>query len=296
MTKPYFIVPQVKPAASERKSQDGSLSGKLAITIQVVTPLHFGSGRLLYRQAHNDFVHLLDRENGRISLPGSSFKGMLRSVFEAVSESCMVTTQRCDPKYSICPACELFGALGSKGKLRFSSFISDGVTYEYVLPQLYAARKKYDGRKIYRHSNAYTKISESMENGKYSNRRDTYECLMPDSILEGDITYLNLSEDQLGGLLFALGLGWKKSIFHKLGYAKPAYFGSIQIKVEKASSKSSLLSPNGCLIDLTALAVAYYERHKDKIADVVEAIRQEWSSIGDDCGWFEHEQFKALTY
>ena len=283
--KPFFLVPQVPPLRAEPRV--GACSGRLRVTITVKTPLHFGAGQLGYDEKASLFVNRLNRENDRIALPGSSFKGMLRSVYEAVSESCMPTERdlRCSYVNALCPACAMFGFLGYKGKLRFSSFPAEGATENLTLPQLYSHPPHVNQRRFYRHSTAYRQITDRAKG-------ELYECLSPGAVLRGSITYQGLTEDQLGGLLFALGLGWGGPVYHKLGYAKPAYLGSVRLEVEQEATERTLLSPAQQTHDLEALAAAYYDRHKSKISGVAAVLKEAWSGIGDENGW----DMQTLTY
>jgi CRISPR/Cas system CSM-associated protein Csm3 (group 7 of RAMP superfamily) len=288
--KPFFLVPAVQ--ACPAPVLMGGCSGKLQITITAKTPMHFGAGQLLYDEKASLFVNRLCRENDQITLPGSSFKGMLRSVFEAVSESCMPTDRntRCAQTQSMCPACSVFGLLGRKGRLQFSSFVlEEGGTENLSLPQLFSHPTNVNQRRFYRHSTAYSKVSRASE-GKGGS--ELYECLSPNAVLRGHITYQNLTEDQLGGLLFALGLGWGAPIYHKLGYAKPVYLGSVQLDIEQEELEKTLLSATQQTHDLAALAQAYYDKHTSNISDVAARLKEACSSIGDENGW----DMQTLTY
>jgi len=283
--KPFFHVPWLPPP-KHNCAADGELSGKLNVTITAKTPLHFGAGQLSYDESASLFVNRLNREDKQIALPGSGFKGMLRSVFEALSESCMPTdrSSRCLYVNQMCSTCAIFGLLGSKGKLRFSSFFAQGETMQLTLPQLYSHPASVNQRRFYRHSTAWRQIADQA-------RGKRYECLPPGAVLEGCVTYQNLTEDQLGGLLFALGLGWGEPIFQKLGYAKPAYLGSVQLTVAQESMNASLLSSQQEL-DLEQLAAAYYEKHKPRISEVVDTLGTAWNKIGGENDW----NMQTLTY
>jgi hypothetical protein len=340
--KPYFFVPLAE-RANRRKAlnrQDmlaaGTRMGILAVSIECMTPLHFGSGQLSFEEAAKRFSHSLLRENNQIALPGSSFKGMLRSVFEAVSASCLLTSPRslpmmtgalsaCTGSSGLCPACSVFGRLSYKGKLTISSFYSDTEPVILRIPQLeqpfrtyprpargerdprtgnerlyygkfrdingikvagisksdFLALKKREpqsggnfyGRKFYKHSGNWKTLAESSGRGNY-------ECLPVGSVLNGKITYQGLAEDELGALLFALGLGWEQPIFHKLGYAKPAFFGSVTLKVEPKALPRYEDEPM-TTAEAEKIAKRYYEKHKPSIAAAVHALEQEWKEIGD---------------
>ena len=349
--KPYFFVPlagrtyRVQAPSRQNLLAGNTLIGKLCITAICKTPLHFGSGQLVFDEASDSFAHSLLRENGKIALPGSSFKGMFRSIFEAVTESCVLSApkaellrdkvnplKRCHDNKELCPACSIFGYISNKGdshkgKLIISSFVADADAKSGLLsiPQLEQPFKTYPkrqgeqdprtgnerlyygdfrdihgldvarlpkkeffelkkkeaqsggnfyGRKFYKHSNRW-------ETQLGNPSKDLFECLLPETTLSGAIVYQGLTEDELGALLFALGLGWGHTIYHKLGYAKPAFFGSIELSVEpKALPRYENTSMTAD--EASGLAAQYYETHKESIEDSVRALDQEWSGIGEN--------------
>jgi CRISPR/Cas system CSM-associated protein Csm3 (group 7 of RAMP superfamily) len=350
--KPYFFVPLVKRVHREkrddRRNALGGASGILAVTLTAMTPLHFGQGDL--RSFDGKLIHALTREGETIALPGASFKGMLRSVFEATTNSCvsryprdmrhLLPNQnnfRCErPLEQICPACSVFGCLGVKGKIQFSSFRIEGrpeIAYP-SLPALQSPFKDYPngdkrgignerlyygwfkdiqgpdvgdmtkdeffrkldnkiqdygqfyGRKFYKHSQEQVEGSDALQN--------TYECLQAGSELHGEIVYEGLRESELQALLFALGLGWETPIFHKLGHAKPAYFGSVKIDVHrKDSSLRSHSFGNDQQIDLETLAKKHRSSADDDVKKAMEEIQRQWSSLDGGSPW---ESVEGKTY
>ena len=340
--KPYFFVPLAKnidrrKVLSRQDLLSGAVrTGELGIIIKCITPLHFGSGQLAFNEATTRFAHSLLRENGKIALPGSSFKGMLRTVFEAVSTSCVLNAPRalplkigilgaCTSNSGSCPACSVFGRLSYKGKLTISSFYSDAEPIYLSIPALaqpfrtyprpgrgerdmrtgnerlyygnfrevhgldvarltkgdFHAHKEREprsggnfyGRKFYKHSSSWKTLSDHSSG-------DSYECLPVGATLTGKITYQGLTEDELGALFFALGLGWEQPIFHKLCYAKPAYLGSIKLTVTPESIPRYENAPMTAA-DAEKIAAQYYMKHKPSIEAAVHAFENEWSEIGD---------------
>ena len=314
--KPYFFTPvAIKPERTGKLSRQRLLSGKcgkLRITIEVVTLTHIGSGKLIYRESDQAFIHKLARVDDVIALPGSGFKGMLRAVFEAVSESCIplypkpedfediipsndANLTKCSIN-SLCPACSLFGCQSARGKLGFSSFRlesgdSASLTDEYTLPDLHSPTVTEYGRKFYRHSRhiilddtgkeEYRDIPECIKPERED--RDIYECLKPGSKLTGEIIYQGLTPDEFGGLLFALGLGWGKRIYFKMGYAKPAYLGSVSLCVQQVKLPDRYnAEPDQ---NLEILAGNYYAAHRKNIQETVDTLSEAWAEIGDTSSW-----------
>jgi hypothetical protein len=339
--KPYVFVP-LADKALRRKQLDqrfllssGTRAGKLNVTVECMTPLHFGSGKLEFDEGAHRFVYSLLRESGKTALPGSSFKGMLRSVFEAVTASCIINAPRalmdrigglspCTSASGLCPACSVFGRLSYKGKLIVSSFYTDAEPIRLAIPMLerpfktyprptdskkdpytgnerlyygdfenihgtdvarmskndFLDRKKakpdsggnFYGRKFYKHSTKWNVLSEQAG-------RELYECLPVGAVLSGTVTYQGLTDDELGGLLFALGLGWEKPIYHKLGYAKPAYLGSVRLSVKPESLPR--YDPAAMTAEAAEeMASQHYSKHKQSIENAVAALMGAWSEIG----------------
>ena len=341
--KPYVFVPLVdtvmrSPGMDVPRVLQGEC-GTLQITVYAETPIHIGSGTLRYEQGN--FTHTLLREKGRIVLPGSGFKGMLRSVAEAVSESCILISpanvrearpphnrDACTGETGWCPACSLFGALGRKGKLIISSFYADHdqCTETRTIPALEAPFKDYPrpqgtqpkgkgnerlyygefaaihgtaignmtksdffhqkslepntlrrfyGRKFYRHSKKYDQLTGT----------DQYECLPVGAKLSGTITYQGLTKDELGLLLTALGVGWEKPIHHKLGYAKPAYLGSVCLCVTAQAFHNrdglSTLTDK----ELNDRARYYRDTASPQVKAAIDALEQVWGHYDSELYW-----------
>jgi hypothetical protein len=362
--KPYAFVPfvnRVERKKIDEKSNDlrkslssSFLCGQLRVTLNAMTPLHFGTGAF-----DENLVNKLLREQEKIVLPGSGFKGVFRSAFEAVTESCILNYPRalekmkpkgqngsCGRNNGLCPACSVFGCFGHRGKLGFSSFVAEnGETELLRLPSLqtpfreYPRRgqrfavergegnerlyygnfndthgldvarlskaeffrkkeqeqdkelhKEFYGRKFYKHSKKFSAISKDAAGG------DQYECLAVGSKLVGTITYQGLTDDEFGALLFALGLGWESPIYHKIGYAKPAYLGSVSLQVEPLRPPERYQWKNHTPDELTTKAKSYYAAHQDSIGPAVNALQELWSEISETECWTRNPETKRLGY
>ena len=347
--KPYFFVPLADKADRRNALNKQNMlagknrAGKLNITIECMTPLHVGSGQLMYDVKSESFYHALLRENEQITIPGSSFKGMLRSIFEAVTPSCVLLAPRalplkvgalsaCNSNSGLCPACSLFGRLSYKGKLIFSPFYTDALPVIMKLPQLEQPFKTYPptsgrerdprtgnerlyygnfrdvrgldvammskadffrnkkmepnsggifyGRKLYKHSRNWETLSNHSD-------EQNFECIPVKSVLNGSIIYQGLSDDELGAILFSLGIGWAPPIYHKCGYAKPAYLGSVKLDVtpEALPRYDDIHMTRDDAVDI---ALRYYKKNEPLIKNAVNTIKQEWSEIGDS-KWVEQD-------
>jgi cold shock CspA family protein len=227
--KPYVFVPKVRarqePLAQEAGHEQFAsqrYSGRLSYRLQALTHLFVASGRYALSEdvgfGQEQVVCSCYRVAGQPAVPGSSLKGAVRAVFEAVTPSCAVTNHResCRAEGGqnpeLCPACAVFGAMGYLGRVRFGDAIFKGQTELYHLQALYRPRRR-DGRKFYRHG----RMREDPEN-------EPIEVIPQGSSLEGALDFEDLSAEELGALCFALGLDG--SFCLKLGGGKPACLGS----------------------------------------------------------------------
>ena len=320
-SKPYKFVPLTNTI--ERNSCNNYLgenynnlySGKFKISIKCLTPVHIGQGTVHIGQGtvHIDKIGVINdfmRKNGEIVIPGSSFKGMLRSIYEAASLSCSPKLPNnckklknalpnndlnmCSDINNLCPTCSVFGFVNGsnakKSKLRFSEFTlingnNDSLELKKIPPlqspfkdypkfnpinmpncfnsktknygneRLYYAdllnneeeynnltkdkylklisgnnnrTLKFRGRKFYLHN------VQHQEEGNNSIR---FETVKKGSIFKGELFFDGLTEREMSILAYVLSFGTNDNFKYKIGYGKPAYFGSIEINVDEISTK-----------------------------------------------------------
>jgi len=256
--KPYDFVPfpKERPDRTKGAGQDKLnpclLSGTLELTLHTLTPVHVGSG-------YSDFIKADDREYlaalqaskpvreddttcRRYLVPGSSIKGAVRSIVEAITRSCIRITQGrhrpyipqgyggCMSVNNLCIACRLFGAQDYQGHVSFEDAVAPKGSLVLLgtpllwtparggrgLPPRYLERDRAKGRKFYRHARPPSGV-------------DPRACIKSGAELPLRIHFLNLSEAELGVLLTALGLHPKHPFPIKLGGGKPVGLGSVQI-------------------------------------------------------------------
>ena len=222
------------PKGHERYHPD-TVSGRLEATLIVATPLHVSSGRIRMRKGQDPpLVKELTRVNGRPCVPASTLKGVVRSVVEAITRSCVRITRarnnqlprgtaECRDKSNLCLACRMFGALGFEGHVRFGdAVLREGAIGIARMPALYAPRTRtrayyagndVKGRKFYKHGQTVTQANTPVE------------VLVPESQLGVTIRFDNLKPGEVGVLLTALGLAEQQWVL-KFGGGKPACYGS----------------------------------------------------------------------
>jgi CRISPR-associated protein Csm3 len=245
VAKPYVLVP-LTPGALRRGRPTGHQqyrenlwTGMLEGIITARSPVHVASGQIELTDKRPSLVKAHFRRNGRLTLPGSSLKGAIRSIVEAISHppSCLRATRArgheqpqqlraCNRQESLCIACQMFGAMGYLGQVYFhDAVIEAGESTIITTPPLFRPRERertyfadgrIKGRKFYRH-------------GELAGGNVPLEVCPVGSRFRLYIAFENLSETQLGLLLIALGQGATQ--FHpKLGGAKPACCGSVEIQ------------------------------------------------------------------
>jgi CRISPR/Cas system CSM-associated protein Csm3 (group 7 of RAMP superfamily) len=262
--KPYDFVPFPKrrpyrqKGAGQDKLNPCLLSGTLELTLRTLTPVHVGSGYSDFIKAGNqEYLAALQaskpiREEGttrrRYLIPGSSIKGAVRSIVEAITRSCIRITQGrhrpyipqgyggCMSVNDLCIACRLFGAQDYQGHVSFEDAVAPKGSLVLLgtpllwtparggrgLPPRYLQGNQARGRKFYRHARPPSGV-------------DPRACIKSGAELPLRIHFLNLSEAELGVLLTALGLHPKHPFPIKLGGGKPVGLGSVQIILNRVT-------------------------------------------------------------
>ncbi len=231
-------------------------SGFFDLTITTITPVFIPSplrnereiekvnvrGGLKEKITFKKFCH----RDSKPCIPGSSIKGMVRAVFEALTDSCMVlfaetyegTTypsdyknQDCNTANGLCPACSVFGTISREdmafqGKVQFTDAIGnedDLEKGEWNLkellnpkperhPPFYAKDGKNPssgprGRKFYFHHNpSLVKNGYFTTNNPNHRNRKICQLLKKDSKLNGKVIFKGLTQNELACLIYALEL------------------------------------------------------------------------------------------
>lgn len=164
---------------------DSRFSGKLFLRLTTQTPVSVNSGivemgRDLAKESSNPTIANQIKsiplikssvcKDGRLIIPGSSLKGVVRSMYEAVTQSCICKTKAdipreyrecqmpdgypdCQDLSWLCPACLLFGAINWQGLVHFTDaeYQSDGFQTKKIPPLFSPKPKAVDltGKKVY---------------------------------------------------------------------------------------------------------------------------------------------------
>ena len=254
--KPFVLVeipkeaPDPRPVATHEKF--AGLTGRLELSFTVVSEYLFvGSGSYEFDPNHRnqrpDVWYTFYPRNGQLCVPGTSLKGAIRAIVEAISNSCVSQRHRRENLRSshhqpcrfrdigsrLCPACRLFGTTGYRGRVHFTDFLPQGeIKPEIVKIGELWEPKRYDPtkRRFYERKTFQPVGSLAPQQGFRF-----VEAVQKDSKFHGALLFENLSEAELGLLLHALGWepeanGYRTAFTPKLGGAKPRCFGSVEFR------------------------------------------------------------------
>lgn len=240
--KPFEFVPlplrvNRKKPMGHHQYHIGHLTGQILGTIEAQSPLYIGSGIIDIDQ-NSDLIKTAVRTGGNIVIPGSSLKGAIRNVAEAISESCISKAalknrraiprnfRECNQKDQLCVACRMFGAMGFQGKVAIQdSPKTHGTLTTKPIPELYRPRNQHSardipGRKFYKH-------------GTVATGKTPVEACDIGTKFRFVVQVNNLTKAEWGLLFTAFGHHPAHPFKLKIGGAKPVCFGSIDIQIEK---------------------------------------------------------------
>jgi len=219
------------------------LTGEIQAVIETLQPLHIGTGVLAPPDkvglTHDvPLVKTFYRASDRLTIPGSSLKGAVRSFVEMITHSCVskfngrtapnnlrmrIKADADECKYksrdrtgALCTACKIFGAMGYQGQVTFNDATAlEDSTEVSFMPAQYSPKQSFE-RRYYPHD----LIDENP-------RSWPVEVSTAGSKFSAQVRFHNLTAGELGLILIALGQD-TPPIQLKLGAGKSAGFGSIR--------------------------------------------------------------------
>ncbi|MDQ3012021.1 MAG: RAMP superfamily CRISPR-associated protein [Acidobacteriota bacterium] len=236
---------------------DKYYTGKLDCYLRALTPIHVGSG--IYELVKDDPVRGLITADGKVIVPGTSLKGAVRSIAEAISDSCLRIARDeikrnlsndvrpCDEVKSshrqsgqeknrdpkLCPCCSIFGALGYQGRVSFTDarlIDGKGSTAIHHIQSPYPPResarfykdfqRRFNGRKFYFHGEPVA-----------AQRGEPYQVITEDSELAFTLQFESLTAKEFCLLLVAMGV--LDDVVIKIGGGKQAMLGSTEIHLTR---------------------------------------------------------------
>ena len=195
-----------------------------------------------------------------------------KSLYEKVPEN----FRTCSNTEELCFACRLFGSTGNeeknensyKGRVYFSDAVLNveykkkiefikmklllekpRIDEENALEKYYISSDENDenkirGRKFYWHhtekikaGKGYKNYLKTISDTAPSTTNSTIWFLRPDQDFEFEVSFKDLTDEELGILIYSLEL--EKDLLHKLGKAKAFGFGSCEIKITDCLLESS---------------------------------------------------------
>ena len=228
-TKPVTMV------GSHQQYETTLLTGQIRGVFCCFQPLHVGTGLVVPPaqvgiKSEAPLVKSFHQIEGRLTVPGSSLKGPIRSFVEMITHACVSKTKskldketygecRYNSRWQqgeICVVCRMFGAMGYQGHIMFGDApMIIGETAVHHIPAQHQAQGGV-ARRHYAHD-------------LQDERHPTWplEVALPESCFALHIRYDNLSPAELGLLLMALGQG-EQAICLKIGAGKSSGLGGIQ--------------------------------------------------------------------
>lgn len=214
-----YRVNRMPLTSAANHSQDGvhTYTGTINAEMVAVTPLHVGSGR-------GNFFTV----DGHLTIPGSSLKGAIRSLFEIITYSCFPeqrggASAGCSSEGGgYCPACQVFGGEGFMGRLFFHpSQVADNIettTLKVPISSRAPTIQPGSGRRIF----------ENRSPATVNKRR--VEFLPAGTRLDLTIEFRSLASEELGLLLIVLGQDPAAPLYLKMGGVKAHGYGQVHIE------------------------------------------------------------------
>lgn len=234
-----------RPAAKPYRFQ--GKSGRVQGTITTLTPLFIGSDRQQTIEPH------ITNGNKEAIIPGTSLKGLIRSLVETIGLGCWWLFKggsggrlphpfrQCKNHKELCVACRMFGLIQGNTLLLGNVGFEDAICAECIFddpmytPILMNPKPKHPwyqdnqgnvvGRKFYFHNTRTRKGRKQTPHNRH------ITPVAPENTFTFSAQFTNLGDDELCLLLYALQL--ESTMRHKIGYAKPAGLGSVQIELTR---------------------------------------------------------------
>ena len=247
------------------------ITGKLEGTITTLTPL------FIPRSTRDTPKRFQTNAAGQHIIPGSSLKGLIRTLVETIGPGCERLLDEkanrsssekhspCSQPDSLCIACRMFGLIFREtlleGHVRFDDAVCNNpVPYgEMYTPILGSPKQRHSvwyfagpggaatGYKYYFHSRTVRTLSTIKETADKKVKLNQHIAPIGiNSVFTFSANFDNLCEDEWQILLFALVL--EPAMRHKIGYAKPAGLGSIEValtRIETIDMQRRYISPDG---------------------------------------------------
>jgi CRISPR/Cas system CSM-associated protein Csm3 (group 7 of RAMP superfamily) len=251
-SKPFHWISLKTPPRREALTFHASfrqLSGRLEVEIEVLSDyLYVGSGTILL-DSQKGAYYAFARRDEQLIIPGTGIKGSVRSIIEAISNSCvrqstwreqrdLKTHRACtevkhgqEISTKLCPACRLFGTTGYRGRIHFA----DAVPVGQVQPQIVKIADLWPPRQGKKRKFYEAKTFRELENQKPERNHRFLEAVPKGARFATILFFENADVDEMGLMLRALGLDrhpeQPENVVYafpvKIGGAKPRCLGAV---------------------------------------------------------------------
>lgn len=265
--KPYKFVPlnrEVQRAGIRNRDRlDRHLyNGKIVVRAEVKRPLVIGSGRLTLHD--NKMVLGMVLLRGKPVIPGSTLKGAVRSIFESVTYSCVQAPSIKDfrdtrdhlprgnqvpCKEQVCPACQVFGFVNGSQKgsslIQFADMMLEGNKDDWIevrnIPVLFTPLRNTKAIGKYLDNDELFQRKFFSHGQEQDHKGNPFTVVKEGAVFRGEIHFQNLTREEIGAVIFSLGIGLDRPYTLKMGYAKPAYYGSLKLSLEAVEPYQSFI-------------------------------------------------------
>ncbi|WP_084696144.1 RAMP superfamily CRISPR-associated protein [Salisaeta longa] len=273
--EPFDFVPYPSGNAIDYTKATGhdhfqGCSGRLECELEALSPFLVMDSELRDGSSQNSAVQFKKNRSGTYVVPGTSLKGLVRSVFEVLYPSCTRISggktkvpsafRPCRSHHKVCPACRVFGFLNGgtvlKGKVNIGTAHAVGTPELGTDRQLIGLFRPHPEEAKYNrngHAKGY-KFYFHQQEVKTANQDNDKKFgtwitpLKPGTCFTFSVTFENLTDRELNALVAALVLtdratdpetGDTVAVRHKLGYGKPAGLGSVAIRLTDVELQSN---------------------------------------------------------
>ncbi len=257
--KPYDFVyftnqpPKLRSPIGHDRYQPDLLHGRICLKLHVLKGLHNSTGVTVLGEDLGMprltlVKSMVQGEDRHLRLQGSSLKGCIRAIYEAISNS-KLGINSIDKKSvpdnfkpvnkieSLCPASHIFGAQDWQGLLEFHDAICESIYEESVIyiPSLWGPQSRCDnyyqtvgGRELQKGRKFYHSMTRVAD--KHLDETTNIQIAATMSVFSTHVNFKNISHAELGCLLISLGQDPQYPLLPKLGLGKSIGLGSVKIE------------------------------------------------------------------
>ena len=220
-------------------------SGYVDLKLTCCTDIYIGSGFSQMPENGKQLVYQTMTYDGKAVIPGSSFKGVVRNLASAVSNSCLpflpqkdkdvparypdgISNISCkDGRY--CIVCDIFGAMSKGSKVMFSDMYSENAIF--YIKELNA---QYGPKPVYTDKHGIAKGYKFFMTGEHSYEMPSKikaRVVKKGAVFTGRVHFKKITEEELALLMFSLGLNdvEGQDIVLKIGGFKNEGMGEVKV-------------------------------------------------------------------